>query len=114
MTIADLADEAARLSELLDRGIAALRESAREFADAEHAYRLAHARAYLRSAGTVGEREAQVYVEVGDLRHRRDLADGVRSAAVEAVRARRTQLSAIQSLLSAHKEETALARTAPS
>jgi hypothetical protein len=50
---------------------------------------------------------------VGDLRHRRDLADGQRLAALEACRSRRTQLSALQSLLAAHKSEADFARTGP-
>jgi len=93
VTIEELAGEARRLSDLLDRGIAALRDAARGFADAEHAYRLAHAQAYLQSEGTVGEREAQTYVAVGTLRRDRDYADAIRTAALEAVRSRRTQLS---------------------
>ena len=111
MTLEELAAEARRLSDLLDRGIATLRDAAREYADAEHDYRLAHAKAYLDSSGTVGEREAQVYVAVGSLRRDRDYADAIRTAAVEAVRSRRTQLSAVQSLLAAHKAEAEFART---
>jgi len=111
VTIEELAGEARRLSDLLDRGIAALRDAAREFADAEHAYRLAHAQAYLQSEGTVGEREAQTYGAVGTLRRDRDYADAIRTAALEAVRSRRTQLSAVQSLLAAHKAEAEFART---
>jgi len=112
VSIDELAGEARRLSELLDRGVGALREAAKDFADAEHAYRLAHAKAYLETAGTVGEREAQTYVAIGTLRRDRDYADAIRTAAVEAVRSRRTQLSAVQSLLSAHKAEADFVRTA--
>jgi hypothetical protein len=109
----DLTAEALRLSSLLDRGVQALRQASVEFADAEHAYRRAKSQAYLTFEGTVGEREAQTYAVVGDLRHARDLADGLRQAALEAVRSRRTQLSAIQSLLAAHKSEADFARTGP-
>jgi hypothetical protein len=108
-----LSVEALRLSSLLDKGVQALRQASLEFADAEHAYRRAKAEAYLTSEGTVGEREAQTYAVVGDLRHARDLADGLRLASLEAVRSRRTQLSAIQSLLAAHKSEADFARTGP-
>ena len=112
VSIDELAGEARRLSELLDRGVGALREAAKDFADAEHAYRLAHAKADLETAGTVGDREAQTYVAIGTLRRERDYADAIRTAAVEAVRSRRTQLSAVQSLLSAHKAEADFVRTA--
>ena len=108
-----LAEEARRLSGLIDRGVAALRQAAVAYADAEHAYRLAKARAYLETEGTVAEREAVVYGLVGDLRRARDLADGERLAALEAVRSRRTQLSALQSLLAAHRSEADFARTGP-
>jgi hypothetical protein len=108
-----LAGEAQRLSTLLDRGVQALREASIEYANAEHAYRRAKAEAYLTSEGTVGEREAQTYVMVGDLRHARDLADAGRTAALEAVRSRRTQLSAVQSLLAAHKSEADFSRVGP-
>ena len=110
----ELIVEARRLSDLLDKGVSALRQSAIQYAEAEHLYRREHALAYLQTDGTVAEREAKTYVMVGELRRDRDIADGVRSAALEAVRARRTQLSALQSLLAAHRSEADLARTGPS
>jgi hypothetical protein len=109
-SMTELAGEARRLSDLLDKGVAALRQAAIDYAQAEHQYRHEHALAYLQTEGTVAEREAQTYALVGELRRDRDIADGVRSAALEAVRARRTQLSALQSLLAAHRSETELAR----
>jgi len=105
-----LTAEAWRLSGLLDKGVSALREAAVAYAEAEHDYRRAKAEAYLTTVGTVAEREAQTYGLVGDARRARDLADGARLAALEAVRSRRTQLSALQSLLAAHRSETELAR----
>lgn len=111
--LADLAGEARRLSALIDRGVAALRQASFDFAEAEHAYRSAKAVAYLGTEGTVAEREAVVYGLVGELRRARDLADGERLAALEAVRSRRTQLSALQSLLAAHRSEADFARVGP-
>jgi len=108
-----LVQEARRLSDLLDKGVQALRASAIDYAEAEHNYRHQHAIAYLQTEGTVAEREAQTYVAMGELRRDRDIADGIRSAALEAVRARRTQLSALQSLLAAHRSEADFARTGP-
>lgn len=114
MDLATLTAEANRLSALLDKGIAALRQASIEYAQAEHAYRERKAMAYLETEqGTVAEREAHVYAIMGDFRLRRDLADGERLAALEAVRSRRTQLSAVQSLLAAHKSEADFARTGP-
>jgi hypothetical protein len=114
MEIEALAAEANRLSALLDKGIMALRDAAVTYAHAEHDYRERKAMAYLETeSGTVAEREAHVYAIMGDYRLRRDLADGERLAALEAVRSRRTQLSAVQSLLAAHKSEADFARTRP-
>jgi hypothetical protein len=111
LTLPELIAEARRLSELLDRGVAALRDAATAYAEAEHAYRLASAQAYLAHGGTIPEREAAVYVEVGGLKLQRDIAEGMKLAAMEAIRSRRTQLSALQSILAAHREEAAYDRT---
>ena len=108
-----LTAEAWRLSGLLDKGVLALRDAALAYAEAEHEYRLAKAKAYLTTGGTVAEREALTYEMVGDLRRDRDAADAVRLAALEAVRSRRTQLSAVQSVLAAHRSEADFARTGP-
>lgn len=113
MDLETLTAEAHRLSGLLDKGVAALREAGIAYAEAEHDYRKAKAEAYLVTGGTVAEREAQAYGMVGDRRRSRDLADAGRVAALEAVRSRRTQLSALQSLLAAHRSEADFARTGP-
>jgi hypothetical protein len=106
-----LSAEAVRLSAILDKGVSALREAAVAYAEAEHEYRERQAMAYLETEhGTVAEREAQVYAVVGDWRRRRDLADGQKLAALEAVRSRRAQLSALQTLIAAHRAEAELAR----
>ena len=111
MDLEHLTAEAWRLSQLLDKGIAALREAGVEYANAEHRYREAKAMAYLETeSGTVAEREAHTYAIMGEHRHRRDIADGHRVAALEAVRSRRAQLSALQTIIGAHRAETELAR----
>lgn len=111
MDLEHLTAEAWRLSQLLDKGIAALREAGVAYAEAEHAYRSAKAMAYLETeSGTVAEREAHVYAIMGEHRRTRDLADGQKVAALEAVRSRRAQLSALQTLISAHRAEVELAR----
>lgn len=113
-------DEMKRLSKLLDDGLGALRRFAAEYADAEEAYREAQARAWLlapRMDGefkiTAGEREAWVNGETRKLRRTRDYADDMRKAALEAVRSRRGQISALQSMLAAERAEMEFARTGP-
>lgn len=111
--LAAMSAEYARLSGLLSDGLEAMRRMAAELAEAENAYRKAKAEAWLHApAGTVPEREAWVGGHTADTRKRRDLADYMRTAAVEAVRSRRTQISALQTMLNAHQEEARFERTA--
>lgn len=125
MHLTEVPDEMKRLSRLIDGGIEALREQSRELADAENAYRKSKAQAWLKcptdehgvKAGdrewTAARREAWVDAETADLRRARDIAEGMRQAALEAVRARRTQVSALQSLLAADRAEAEFSRTSP-
>lgn len=125
MNLAEAADEMKRLSRLIDGGIEAMRDQATALANAEHAYRQAKAQAWVRcpsddhgiKAGerewTAARREAWVDAETADLRRTRDIADGMKQAAIEAVRARRGQLSALQTLVNSHTAEANLAGTGP-
>lgn len=114
MDIAEMAAEVRRLSKLLDAGLEVLRETAESLALAESEYRKAKALAWVNNTeGTAKEREAKVDSDTADLRYKRDVADGVRRAALESVRARATQISALQSLLAAYRSEAEFARTGP-
>ena len=114
MDLAEMTAEVRRLSRQLDNGLDVLRETAESLAQAEAAYRKAKALAWVKfTEGTAGYREAQVDADTAELRYKRDVADGVRKAAIESVRSRRTQISALQSLLAAHKAEAEFSRTAP-
>lgn len=115
MNLPDLTAELLRLSKLLDDALGYLRRSTEQYADAEHVYRLEKARAWIETpAGTVAEREAAVNGATAKLRRDRDLAEGMKQAGLEAVRSRRAQLSALQTLAGAYREEAMLARTGPS
>ncbi len=112
MILDEYADEMRRLSRLLDSGLEVLRDQAHEVAEAEHEYRKGVALAWPESPeGTVPEREAWVAGQCAVLRRRRDLAEHMSRAALESVRARRGQLSALQSLLAAHRAEAEFVRT---
>lgn len=125
MGLNDLHAEVTRLSGLIDDGIRTLRQQAESLAAAENAYRKARGEAWVRCpndpAGTKpadrewtsARREAWVDADTADLRAVRDIAEGTRQAALEAVRSRRTQLSAMQSLLAADRAEAEFARTGP-
>lgn len=113
-TLAEFSDEMRRLSRLLDSGLEVLRETAESLAKTEAAYRKAKSLAWVNNPeGTAKEREAKVDADTADLRYERDVADGVRRAALESVRARATQISALQSLLNAHRSEADFAKTRP-
>lgn len=108
------AAEMERLSGLIDKGINALTQHAMEMAQAEHDYRKAKAIAWTQAPpGTVPVREAWVESETAEHRLALDMAEGMRLAALESVRSRRQQLSALQSLLAASKSEMDFARTGP-
>lgn len=114
--LTELAAEVRRLSKLMDKAIGVLRTAGADHAEHEHAYRLAKGQAWALTAGhgmVVPEREATVDAMTADQRRARDLAAALEKSALEAVRARRGQLSALQSLLGAAREEAAFARTGP-
>ncbi len=120
MDLHELTDELLRLSRLLDSGLQAMRDQAVELAEAESEYRHARSVAYISTpretdVGKIaaGERDAIVDDATRKERHRRDLADGMRQAALEAVRSRRQQLSALQTIANALRTEMEFARTGP-
>lgn len=111
---ADYAAEFRRMSDLLDDALAYLRRQTVELADAENAYRKARAQAWVGVPdATAKQKEDHVNAATADDRHRRDLAEGMRQGALEAVRSRRTQISALQSLLNAERAEFELGRYGP-
>lgn len=95
------------------KSLGELDRCAREYAGAEQRYRKAKALAYLASSGTVPEREAHAERAINDDRYERDLAEGLKVSALEAVRSHRGILSAIQTLANVLREEAAFDRTSP-
>lgn len=124
-TVAEHAVEFARLSDLLDASLAFLKEQIRAYAHNEETYRTAKSQAWVRCpndpAGTkpadrdwtAARREAWVDAETAAQRRDRDIADGMVRASFEAVKARRGQISALQSSLGALREELEYERTVP-
>lgn len=113
LNLADIEKEIMRFSHLLDAGLAKLRETAQEYATADVAYKRCYSEAFLRASGTVSEREQVATSAALQERHDVKHLEGLNVAALEAVRSRRTQISALQSLLAAHKAEAEFARTGP-
>lgn len=116
MDIVEMTKEMGRLSLNIDKGVEELRTQTAAFAEAEREYRKAKAIAWAemlaveRPGVTAAHKEAQVNADTADLRFVRDLAEGSRKAALEAVRARQSQLSALMTLLAAHRAEAHLAQ----
>jgi hypothetical protein len=125
MTLEEAAIEMRRLSEFIDAGLRAMRVQAELLAEAENIYRKGKAEAWARCPNdppgtklhdrdwTSARREAWVDGETADLRMARDLAEGMGKTAYQAVRARQTQVSALQSLLNAERAEAEFTRTSP-
>ena len=106
MNLEEAEAEVKRLSRLLDAGLDVLRSTAEEVAEHEREYRKARGLAWVtETEGTAAQKEAQVDARTADLRYRRDLAEGMRRAALESVRSRSTQISMWQTLLNAHRAE---------
>lgn len=114
MNLHELTSEMLRLSTILDKGIAALSKAGRDVATAENVYRQAVSEAWVKAPeGTVPQREAWVNGQTAEKRLERDLADAERQAALEAVRSRRTQLSALQTVANAVRAEAEIGRYSP-
>lgn len=113
--LSDYATEVDRLSALISKGIAEMTHAGQAEAQAEHDYRKAKALAWTRAHRDLlaKEREAWVDSKTAPERMARDMASNRLSAAWEAVRARRAQLSALQSLLAAYRSEAELAGRGP-
>jgi len=109
MTLTEMINETERLSRLIDAGISSLVEASTSMAHAEHALRKATALAWAEApSGTVPLKEAWVESATADEKLALDIAESSRYNALEAVRSRRAQLSAIQSIMAAHRAEAEL------
>lgn len=125
LDLAEAAEELRRLSKLIDSGVDVLRKQGFVLAEAEQAYRVAQAEAWVRCpndapevrAGerewTAARREAWVAADTAPLRKARDEAETLRDTARIALRARQSQMSALQTLITAHRAEAEFVRTSP-
>lgn len=111
--LADMTKELFRLSRLLDQGLDFLRTHANDLAESEHLYRKARALAWQQVEGLAKAQEDAVNALTADERQRRDTAEHMRQAAMESVRSRRVQVTALQTLINAHRGELELSRYGP-
>jgi hypothetical protein len=106
--------EMGRLSITLDEALSELRKRAVKAAELDTEYKKRMAECYLLAAGdTVKEREAHATIETAKLALDARIAAALERSAIEAVRSKRQQLSALQTIASAHKAEAEFTRTAP-
>ena len=113
MNAADLNSQLLEAVDILRDSLADLEVRVQVAAKSEREYRQAKATAYLATTGTVAEREANAERAVNELRFHRDMADGLKTSALEATRANRTIVSAVQTLAGMYREEMAFDRTGP-
>lgn len=108
----DATEQMLALSRQLHGALDWLRDTAADSADKEREYRKARALAWVNNTeGTAGFREAQVDADTADLRYERDLAEKLERAAIEKIRGVRQEISALQTLLAAHRAEAEFVRT---
>lgn len=117
MSAAELTAELLRAVKTLRESHVELQQQTIAYVRAEKDYRRAKAIAYLRSPGrNVVERESNAELKeindktLGDWRFDRDLAEGLKVSALEAVRSNRSVVSAIQTLAANERAEAELAR----
>lgn len=97
-------EEVWRISERLDHQVGEIAKRARAAAEADVAYKLAHAKAVLVAEGaTVGERDAKALLECADEYHAHRGADAVLLAAQEAGRSLRAQIDALRTLAASQR-----------
>jgi hypothetical protein len=107
LTQAGIEQEIHRIAGRLEERTLTYAELAEVAAEADVVYRVAHAKALLASArNTVSMREADATIECESLLRSRRVSEAVADACKEAVRSLRDQLSALQSLLRAVKDQT--------
>lgn len=119
-TVGEMVDEMRTLSRMVDQLVGDLRSEAVTAAREDATYREAYSRAVL--AAKVGEEahgrrvtnaeaEAQADLDTIDKRVTAKVAEALADATKQALMARRTQMSALQSIASAVREEMQFSRT---
>lgn len=111
LTSAEIVKQVAGYARDLREASDETRRCAIEKADAEHAFRKAHAVFYAKSAGTShAARDQEADAATIDERRRHVLAEALWKSAVESERSKRAVVSAWQSYVSFAKTEAELAR----
>lgn len=113
MNVAELETQLGLAVSDLRASISDLEGRVRTAAEAERVYRMEKSTAYLATSGTVAEREAHAERAINELRFKRDMAEGLKMSGLEALRANKTILSAVQTLAALYREEMGFARTGP-
>lgn len=119
-SMAELVEEMYRLSSKVDEALGELYSANQEYAVKDNEYRMAKARSLLRISAerktevpkpTVDILNALAELEVEEHRLDAKIAEGLKEAAIEAVRGARAQLSALQTVANALRQEMEFSRT---
>ncbi len=94
----DLEQEMLDVSDALEASVEAYREYGEALAKAEVAYKVEHAKAYLRASGTVPEREATADYLTADVAQTFKLAEAVVKYTREALNAKHARLEVLRGL----------------
>lgn len=103
----DIAQEIRRVSARLDKAPKAIRNDAKEFAEAERLYRMELAKEItkLKADGMPATLILDVARgNVAELKFKRDLAEGLYKASIESSKALQSEMSGLQSILKVHSD----------
>lgn len=100
LSLAVVEQNLAELSQELSQATSDLYGASRRAATARHAYRVAHAKAFLAAKGTEKARDSQATLDAADQLHARELECAVEDSLKVACSNLRSQLSGMQSLAS--------------
>lgn len=95
---AEVEAEIMRLGELAEKVTLEMAKRAQAAAEADAAYKIGHAQAFLRADGSVAVREALAAVETDELYRARKIAEAKLLSAQEAGRNYRSQLDSLRSV----------------
>lgn len=113
LTVPQLIDMLVERDKLVAEAHAELGRWIDRAANDDATYRREKAKAILTSdASNAQQREAEADLECWQLRARAKISESMKDSAMELIRSRRTQLTAVQTALNAVKEEASFARGA--
>lgn len=110
-SLSDLQATMALVAQVMRKAIPTHEKAVTESAAAQSRWREERAKHYLKAEGPVGTREAEAEAATAGLRYEALLREGLERSALEAIKSYRQELSALQSVAAAFREEAKFERT---